>query len=102
MRRVILLFLASCDPASHGTSVDGPPGSGVDAPGGNAAADQLCVSETNRYRALRIRPAVTASAQLEAFANTGAMVDFGSSPDNHFSQTQGGGIAFVENECPQQ
>ena len=41
-------------------------------------------------------------AQLEAYADTGAMVDFGSSPHHHFSSTNGGGIAFAENECPQQ
>jgi hypothetical protein len=30
------------------------------------------------------------------------MIDFSSSPHNHFSTTSGGGIAFAENECPVQ
>jgi hypothetical protein len=48
------------------------------------------------------KPALMESAQLEAYADTGAMVDFSSSPHNHFSTTGGGGIAFAENECPGQ
>jgi hypothetical protein len=70
--------------------------------GGNLTAKQFCVSETNRYRAMNSKAALTESSQLEAYADTGAMVDFSSSPHNHFSTTGGGGIAFAENECPQQ
>jgi hypothetical protein len=43
---------------------------------------------------------VVRSAQLEAYANAGAEHDHGSSPHDHFSSTNGGGIAFAENECP--
>ena len=77
-------------------------GSGqMDAPA-NQTAKQFCVSETNRYRAMDGKPAITESAALDTYADTGAMVDFGSSPHNHFQTTQGGGIAMAENECPQQ
>ncbi len=47
------------------------------------------------------KAALTENAALEAYADTGAQVDYDSnSPHSHFSSTQGGGIAFAENECP--
>ena len=73
----------------------------IDAPA-NQSALQFCVSETNRYRAMNGKPALTESAQLEAYAATGAMYDFTNGPHAHFSATSGGGIAFAENECPVQ
>jgi hypothetical protein len=63
-------------------------------------AHAVCVTETNRYRAMNGKPDVARSTQLEAYADTGAMIDFSGSPHQHFSSTQGGGIAFAENECP--
>ena len=69
---------------------------------GGDAAHNACVSETNRYRTGKGKPEVMQSAELEAYADEGAQVDFSSSPHNHFSSTGGGGIAFAENECPQQ
>jgi hypothetical protein len=69
------------------------------APGGTTA-HSFCVEETNRLRSGKGKAAVMHSAQLEDYANTGAMVDFNGSPHQHFSSTQGGGIAFAENECP--
>jgi hypothetical protein len=66
----------------------------------NAAAQQFCVQETNRYRAMTGHTAVQRSTQLETFANTGAMVDHAAAPHDHFRQTHGGEIAFAENECP--
>jgi hypothetical protein len=63
-------------------------GAGPDAPA-NAAAQQFCVTETNRYRAMASKPAVTESPTLEAFATAGAMVDFSSSPHSHFMSTNG-------------
>jgi hypothetical protein len=72
---------------------------GADVPGGSAAR-AFCVEETNRLRAMHGKPAVTRSQQLEDFADQGAMIDFNGSPHDHFRQTQGGGIAFAENECP--
>src|SRR4029079_9045856 len=108
MRALLLAFLVACDSGSTVTG-DAPPGGGtVDAPGGgsgrggNVTAKQFCVSETNRYRAMNSKPALTESAQLEAYADEGAMVDFTTSPHDHFSTTGGGGIAFAENECPGQ
>src|SRR5689334_7433333 len=94
----ILLVLAAC-----GGDIDGPgmgPGDGstpgVDSSNsGGGDAHAFCVSETNRYRAMKTRPALTRSTQLETYADQGAMVDFSSAPHNHFSQTGGGGIAFA-------
>lgn len=92
MRWLLVLGIAACGD------------SGGPAPGGDGSVGNtphaFCVQETNRYRAMNSKPALTESAQLESYADTGAMVDFGSSPHNHFSTTQGGGIAFAENECP--
>jgi hypothetical protein len=88
----LLVLLAAC----------GGGGSGGSGSGGNATAKQACVSEANYYRAMNGKPALTESARLEAYADIGAAVDFSSSPHNHFSTTQGGGIAFAENECPVQ
>ena len=45
---------------------------------------------------------MTESAQLEAYAATGAMYDFTNGPHAHFEATNGGGVAFAENECPVQ
>ena len=75
---------------------DAPPTTAV------AMAHQLCISETNKDRATKGKPAVVESAQLETYADAGAMHDFATSPHDHFSMTSGGGIAFAENECPQQ
>jgi hypothetical protein len=80
----------------------GDDGGGRDGGGGGDAAHQACITETNRYRAQVGRAPVAHSQALEDYADEGAMVDFSSSPHNHFSTTQGGGIAFAENECPQQ
>jgi hypothetical protein len=77
-------------------------GGGPDASDGSGTPLQFCVSETNRYRAMNSKPALTESSQHETYAATGAMVDFSSSPHNHFTMTSGGGIAFAENECPVQ
>src|SRR6185295_6050812 len=70
-----------------------------DAPA-NASAHEFCVTETNRYRTMTGRAVVAHSAQLEAYADAGAMIDFNGQPHDHFRNTQGGGIAFAENECP--
>ena len=103
MRWLLLACLVACDSGSAATG-DAPGGGGADGQGsgGNPTAKQFCVSETNRYRAMNSKPALQESAQLEAYADTGAMHDFTTSPHDHFSTTQGGGIAFAENECPQQ
>src|SRR5687767_5938954 len=67
---------------------------------GDTTAHEFCVEETNRYREMNGRPLVVRSAALEAYANEGAEVDHHGNPHDHFSQTNGGGIAFGENECP--
>ena len=79
--------------------VAGCSGDASDTPGGSEA-HAFCVDETNRYREMNGKAAVAHSEQLEAYANTGAMVDHTGSPHQHFSSTSGGGIAFAENECP--
>jgi len=85
---VLALFVSACA---------GDDGSA--SPGGTTA-HSFCVDETNRYRAMNDKAAVVHSAELETYANTGAMVDHTGSPHQHFSSTSGGGIAFAENECP--
>jgi hypothetical protein len=92
----VMVMVAVVLPAACGND----PGAGGPDAASNAAAHQFCVQETNRYRSLNGRPALAPSMQLESYANTGAMVDFGGSPHQHFSSTGGGGIAFAENECP--
>ncbi len=95
MRACIICIVAAC--GGGGTT-----GDDVDASPGGQSAKQFCVSETNRYRAMNGKPALAENAALEAYADTGAMVDFSSSPHSHFSSTNGGGIADAENECPVQ
>ena len=106
MRRgwlVAYAFASGCS-GGHGG------GGGGDAPGSGSNAPLVaCVTETNRFRTTvpppgtgAPRAAVTESAQLEAYAATGAMYDFTNGPHAHFTATQGGGIAFAENECPVQ
>lgn len=87
MRAIALVLLVACGGGEEGTPVD-------------SSAKQFCVDETNRLRTMNGKAAVARSAQLEEFADTGAMVDHGGSPHDHFRQTSGGGIAFAENECP--
>lgn len=100
-----LVVLVACG----GGSVGG--GTGIDAKGSgsampdaamNTGALATCVTESNRYRAMASKPALVESATIEAYAATGAMDDFNTSPHHHFMTTSGGGIAFAENECPQQ
>ena len=90
---VVGLLVAACG---------GDDGASGDANTGGDAAHSACVDTTNMYRTMNGKAALAHSAALETYADTGAMVDFGSSPHNHFSSTSGGGIAFAENECPQQ
>ena len=80
----------------------------MDAPA-NATALQVCVQETNRYRTTVPPPGtgaprspLTESTPLEDYAATGAMYDFTNGAHAHFQSNGGGGIAFAENECPQQ
>ena len=97
MRCLVVVMLAACG----GDGDDG--GTGGDAPlSANTMAKQICVTETNKDRATIGKPALQESATLEAYADVGAMQDFSTQPHDHFSTTQGGGIAFAENECPQQ
>jgi len=73
MRRALLVCLAAC-----GGDDGGAPG--------DPSAHQFCVQETNRYRSMNGKAALTESMQLETYADTGAMVDFGSSPHSHFTK----------------
>ena len=67
---------------------------------GDESPQVVCVSETNRYRSMNGKADVVRAAKLEEYATAGARIDFDSQPHQHFSRTQGGGIAFAENECP--
>ena len=97
--RAWLVVLVACG----SSSTSSPSGTDAAATGGSAdPALVFCVSETNRYRAMNSKPALTESAQLETYAQAGAMYDFTNGPHSHFGATSGGGIAFAENECPVQ
>jgi uncharacterized protein YkwD len=62
---------------------------------------QLCVDETNAYRARLGLPALRRSRDLERCAAEGARADHASrQAHGHFMSTQGCGIAFAENEIP--
>lgn len=91
---------APLDAAGSGSNMGSGSGSGSSS--GTLTALQTCVSETNRDRALNGKPPLGESAALETYAGTGAEYDFSHNPHDHFSSTQGGGISFAENECPQQ
>ena len=94
----LVLLLTGC--ITGVVSDDGDDGGDGGGGGGDTTAHTFCVDETNRYRAMGGRAAVQRSAPLETYANEGAEVDHTSSPHQHFIATQGGGIAFAENECP--
>jgi hypothetical protein len=60
----------------------------------------FCVAETNRYRARHGTPPLRRSAELEAYAATGARYDTAArQAHKHFDDTRGGILAFAENEC---
>jgi cysteine-rich secretory family protein len=84
MKRAVILFaLVACSDSAE------------------ESAQQLCVDETNKYRAMDGADPVERSSELATFAREGAEVDFGTQPHMHFG-TDGGGVALAENECPQQ
>src|SRR5262245_29540357 len=87
------------------TSPSGTAGSGGSNPpstGAPAITDadlNFCVTETNRYRAMRSRPPLSRSSQLEAYAAEGARIDQQANrPHQHFTSANGAGVASAENE----
>jgi hypothetical protein len=59
----------------------------------------FCVSETNRYRAMKGRPALSRSTALESYGTDSARIDQqANSPHQHFLSTNGGGVSLAENE----
>ncbi len=113
MRLFVLMLAIGCGGGSGSAMVDGGGGggggsgsgsggggSGGGGSGSNAALVE-CVTQTNAYRAMNGKSALTESSQLETYAASGAMFDYNAgSAHDHFGMTQGGGIAFAENECP--
>ena len=100
---LLLVFSIACA-RSLPSSV--PADAGITTPSGLPTAATTvdlvyCVSETNRYRATVGAPALVRSAALEAYAAEGARID-GTAHDahSHFKSTNGGGVAFAENELP--
>ncbi len=88
-------------PAAPSGATVAPPAGGTGAATGAVDDLQLCVDETNRYRATLGLPAVRRSADLERCALTAARADHASGrPHGHFVDTKGCGIAFAENEIP--
>ena len=59
----------------------------------------FCSDEVNRYRAAAGLRALERSAALEAYAAESARVDHAANtPHQHFTQTNGGGVALAETE----
>lgn len=102
MRRALftLCFLVVVGCSKTPTTPTGTGSSG----GGNSASSadlQFCVDETNRYRAMRSRPALSRSSALESFAADAARNDGQSKVGHqHFQRTNGGGLSRAENELP--
>lgn len=88
-------------PSNSGTNPSSPTPTPT-LPSGVTAADlAFCVQETNRYRAMVGDRSVTESAALETYAADGARIDAtAQTPHSHFLSTNGGGVAFAENEIP--
>jgi Cysteine-rich secretory protein family len=111
MRLFVLMLAIGCGGGSGSAMVDGGGGgggggSGSGGGGGGSGSNTAlveCVTQTNAYRAMNGKSALTESSQLETYAATGAMFDYENMmAHDHFTMTSGGGIAFAENECPQQ
>ncbi|HEY1549096.1 MAG TPA: CAP domain-containing protein [Kofleriaceae bacterium] len=115
---VLMLAIAACGADNSGTvdagngggggggsgSGSGSGGGGSGGGGGGSGSNAPlveCVTQTNAYRAMNGKTALTESSALETYAATGAMYDYENmTPHDHFMMTQGGGISFAENECP--
>jgi hypothetical protein len=104
---LVLGFCACTGDLDSGDPVDSGSPSGADGgvptgePDPIENARQFCVDETNRYRMQHGRAVLVRSSQLEAYADQGALISHeGGAPHQHFLQTQGGGVAFAENEFP--
>jgi hypothetical protein len=68
---------------------------------GTTALAALCVSQVNQIRNQNGAPPLTESSQLDAFAAKAAASDAQSgNVDGYFYQTNGGGVAYTENEYP--
>ena len=91
-----LVYSLTCTPPSPVSPA--PPAA---LPSATTADLAYCVQETNRYRALVHLGGLSQSAALEDYAAMGARIDGTShSAHSHFLSTNGGGIAFAENEIP--
>jgi hypothetical protein len=95
-RRLGILIITTTDHSSCG--VNGPTGASSDLT--NAAQElAFCASEVNRYRAIGGLSALSVSPGLEAYASQSAQIDgMARRPHQHFTQTNGGGVALAENE----
>jgi hypothetical protein len=88
---------------SGSSSVDASGGADTSPPPPDAATDDLqhCVDVLNGYRAKVGRPPLARASDLEAYAAVGAKSDSETGePHGHFMSTDGGGIAWAENEVP--
>lgn len=87
----------ACDSGSPVTISTSPTPQTSGATEATAADLTFCVQETNRYRALASKPALTESAALEAFAAEGARID-GTAKIAHAHFSSAPGVASAENE----
>ena len=97
-----LTAACSSSDGSLPSSPSAPTSSNPAAPSSNLEAElTFCVNETNRYRATQDLSALTRSGALEAYAAAGAQEDgLAHAPHQHFRSTNGGGLAWAENEIP--
>src|SRR3569623_823201 len=85
---LVLVLVAACGGGDGGSS-------------GDATAQQFCVSETNRYRQMNGKSALTESASLEDYADTGAPTDYdATTAHSHFTAPVGMCIAAFYAEGP--
>jgi uncharacterized protein YkwD len=102
----LLLLVCAFWTACGSSSSDGASSSNPSAPTPGPSADLaselvFCVDETNRYRTSVNRPPLGRSGTLETYAAAGAQQDgVAHVAHQHFTTTNGGGIALAENEIP--
>lgn len=91
-----LVTAAAC--AKGPSAPSGTDGATVSAPNLNASI-KFCADEVNRYRAIAGLPALSRSADLEAFASKAAAYDAALGiPHQFFTGTNGGGVSKAENQ----
>jgi uncharacterized protein YkwD len=101
VKRLLLACALASSCGSASPAIPSPPAASASIAETTFSAADLafCVADINRYRALANRPALAASAALDAYAAAGAQADaVAGSAHSHFIAGRGGGIAAAESE----